>query len=124
LYVDISFERNLTQNENMNLILYTLFKYLTCCFTNVKRFRTSLRKIFEPKKPESGEWRKLHDGTLIINRVCYATEITSIKVIKLRRTGWFGHVVQKAEIRNAYKTFVGRPEGKEFGGVRFGGRTM
>jgi hypothetical protein len=33
-------------------------------------------------------------------------------MIKSRRMKWTGHVVRMAEMRNAYKTFVGKPEGK------------
>jgi hypothetical protein len=35
-----------------------------------------------------------------------------IRTIKSRRIGWAGHVAQMREKRNAYRIFVGRPEGK------------
>jgi hypothetical protein len=33
-------------------------------------------------------------------------------MIKTRRMRWTGHVAQMGEKRNAYRIFVGRPEGK------------
>jgi hypothetical protein len=37
---------------------------------------------------------------------------TIIKVIKSRRMRYEGHVAQMGEKRNAYRIFVGKPEGK------------
>jgi hypothetical protein len=35
-----------------------------------------------------------------------------IRIIKLRKMRWEGHVVQMGEKRNVYRLFVGKPEGK------------
>jgi len=68
-----------------------------------------LRRIFVPKMEEiTGEWRKVHNEEL--------TDLYSspsiIRVIKLRRMRWVGHVACKGERRGAYRVFVGKPEGK------------
>ena len=48
-----------------------------------------LRRIFGPKKDEvTGGWRKLHDEEL---NVLYSSTNT-VRVIKLRRMRWAGHV--------------------------------
>jgi hypothetical protein len=44
-----------------------------------------------------GEWRKLP---------------SIIRIIKLRRMRWTGHVVRMGEKRNAYRLLVGKPEKK------------
>jgi hypothetical protein len=35
-----------------------------------------------------------------------------IRIMKLRRIRWAGHVAQMGEKRNAYRLLVGKPEGK------------
>jgi hypothetical protein len=35
-----------------------------------------------------------------------------IRIIKLRRMGWTGHVARMGEKRNAYRLLVGKPEGR------------
>jgi hypothetical protein len=35
-----------------------------------------------------------------------------IKMVKSRRMRWAGHVARMGENRNAYRIFVGKPEGK------------
>jgi hypothetical protein len=35
-----------------------------------------------------------------------------IRIIKLRRMSWAGHVAQMGEKRNVYRLLVGKPEGK------------
>jgi hypothetical protein len=35
-----------------------------------------------------------------------------IRIIKSRRMRWAGHVARMGEKRNAYRTLVGKPEGK------------
>jgi hypothetical protein len=35
-----------------------------------------------------------------------------IRIIKSRRMRWEGHVARMGEKRNAYRLFVGKPEGK------------
>jgi hypothetical protein len=68
-----------------------------------------LRKIFGPKRDEmTGEWRKLHNEEL---RDLYSSP-SIIRIIKLRRMRWAGHVVRMGDKRNAYKLLVGKPEGK------------
>jgi hypothetical protein len=41
----------------------------------------------------------------------YST-LNIIRMIKSKRMGWVGHVVRIGETRNAYRTLVGKPEGK------------
>ncbi|KAJ4433358.1 hypothetical protein ANN_15617 [Periplaneta americana] len=68
-----------------------------------------LRKIFGAKRDEvTGEWRKLHNGEL---HALYSSP-DIIRNIKSRRLRWAGHVARMGESRNAYRVFVGRPEGK------------
>ncbi|KAJ4428047.1 hypothetical protein ANN_24061 [Periplaneta americana] len=68
-----------------------------------------LRKIFGAKRDEvTGEWRKLHNAEL---HVLYSSP-DIIRNIKSRRLRWAGHVARMGESRNAYRVFVGRPEGK------------
>jgi hypothetical protein len=53
-----------------------------------------LRKIFGPKRDQvTGEWRRLHDEEL------YDLNISPniIRVIKLRRMRWAGHVARMGE---------------------------
>ncbi|KAJ4441640.1 hypothetical protein ANN_11498 [Periplaneta americana] len=55
-----------------------------------------LRKMFGAKRDEvTGQWRKLHNAEL--------------QALRLK---WAGHVSHMDESRNAYRVFVGRPEGK------------
>jgi hypothetical protein len=68
-----------------------------------------MRRIFGPKKDEvTVEWRKLHNEKL---RDLYSSP-SIIGIIKLRRMRWAGHVARMGEKRNAYRLFVGKPEGK------------
>jgi hypothetical protein len=68
-----------------------------------------LRRIFGPKRDEvMGEWRKLHNEEL---RDLYSSP-SIIRIIKLRRMRWAGHVARMEEKRNAYRLLVGKPEGK------------
>jgi hypothetical protein len=55
-----------------------------------------------------GEWRKLHNKEL--HDLYSAPSI--IRIIKLRRMSWAGHVTQMGEKRNPYRLLVGNPEGK------------
>jgi hypothetical protein len=69
-----------------------------------------LRRIFGPKRNEvPGEWRRLH------NKELYAlySSPSIIRVIKLRRFRWAGHVARMGERRDAYRALVGKPEGRE-----------
>jgi hypothetical protein len=58
-----------------------------------------LRRTFEPKRDEmTGEWRKLHNKEL---RDLYSSP-SIIRIIKLWRMRWAGHVARMGEKRNAY----------------------
>jgi hypothetical protein len=68
-----------------------------------------LRRIFGPKRDEvTEEWRKLHNEEL---HDLYSSP-SIIRIMKLRRMRWAGHVARKGEKRNAYRLFVGKPEGR------------
>jgi hypothetical protein len=56
----------------------------------------------------TGGWRRLHNEEL--NDLCSSPNI--IRVIKLRRMRWVGHVARKGEKRGACRILVGRPEGR------------
>jgi hypothetical protein len=59
-----------------------------------------LRRIFGPKRDEvTGEWRKLHNEEL---RDLYSSP-SIIRIIKLRRIRWAGHVARMGEKGNAYR---------------------
>jgi PAS domain-containing protein len=62
-----------------------------------------LRRIFGSKRGEvTGEWRKLLDEEL--NDLYSFPNI--IRVIKLRRVRWVGHVVRMGERRGAYRVLM------------------
>jgi len=68
-----------------------------------------LRRIFGPRRDEvTGEWRRLHNEEL--NDLYCSPNI--VRVIKLRRMRWAGHVARMGEERGAYMVLVGKPEGK------------
>jgi hypothetical protein len=68
-----------------------------------------LRGIFGLKRDGvTGEWRRLHNEEL--NNLYSSPNI--IRVIKLRRMRWAGHVARMGEGRGAYRIFVGRREGR------------
>jgi hypothetical protein len=68
-----------------------------------------LRRIFGPKRDEgTGEWRKLHNEEL---RDLYSSP-SIIRIIKLRRMRWAGHVTRRGEKRAGYRLLVGKPEGR------------
>jgi hypothetical protein len=68
-----------------------------------------LRRIFGRKSDEvAGEWRKLHNKEL---HDLYSSP-SIIRIIKLWRMRWAGHVARMGEKRNAYRLLVGMPEGK------------
>jgi hypothetical protein len=68
-----------------------------------------LRRIFGPKRDEvTGGWRKLHNEELH-NLYCLPS---IIRIIKLRRMRWAGHVAWMGEKRNVYRLLVRKPEGK------------
>jgi hypothetical protein len=67
-----------------------------------------LRRIFRPKRDEvTGGWRKLHN-----EEICDLYPTSSIiRIIKSKRMRWAGHVARMREKKNAYRLFVGKPEG-------------
>jgi hypothetical protein len=68
-----------------------------------------LRRIFGPKGDEViGGWRKLHNEEL---HDLYSS-LSIIRIIRLRRMRWAGHVTRMGEKRNVYRLLVGKPEGK------------
>jgi hypothetical protein len=67
-----------------------------------------LRRIFGPKKDEvTGGWRKLHYEEF---HNLYSSPST-IRMIKSRMR-WSWHVARMGEKMNAYRTLVGKPDGK------------
>jgi hypothetical protein len=65
------------------------------------------RRIFGPKRAEVvGGWRKLHNKEL---RDLYSSPRV-IRIIKLRRRRWAGHVAQMERRGNTYMLLMGRPE--------------
>jgi len=68
-----------------------------------------LRRIFGPRKDEvTGEWRRLYKEKL--NDLYSSPNI--VRVIKLRRMRWAGHVVCMGVERGMYRVLVGKPEGR------------
>jgi hypothetical protein len=68
---------------------------------------TVLRRIYGPKRKEDRLWRKLHDE---FHSLYSSPNI--VRVIKLRRMRWAGHVACVEEGRGDYRVLVGRPKGK------------
>ena len=68
-----------------------------------------LRRIFVPRRDEvPGEWKRLHKEEL--NDLYCSPNI--VRVIKLKRMRWAGHVARMGEERGVYRVLVGNPEGK------------
>jgi hypothetical protein len=66
-----------------------------------------LRRIFGPKRDGvTGEWRRLH------NKELCALYSPNIRVMKSRILRWAGHVARMGERRGAYRTLVGKREGR------------
>ena len=64
-----------------------------------------LKRIFGPRRDEvTGEWGKLHTEEL--NDLYCSPNI--VRVIKLRRMRWVGHVARVMEIRGVYRVLVGK----------------
>jgi hypothetical protein len=76
--------------------------------TGLRFLKTVLRRIFGPERDEDGSWRKLHNDEL---HNLYST-LNIVRVIKLRRMRWAGHVASMGEGRGVYRVLVGKPEGK------------
>jgi len=61
-----------------------------------------LRRIFGPKRDKvTREWRKLHNEELVD---LYSSP-NIVRVIKLRRIGWAGHVARMGEKRGGTQGF-------------------
>jgi hypothetical protein len=56
----------------------------------------------------TGEWRKLHNEEL--NDLYSLPNI--VRVVKLRRMGWAGHVARMGEERGVHRVLVGKLEGQ------------
>jgi hypothetical protein len=67
-----------------------------------------LRRIFGHKREEDGSWRKFHNDEL---HSLYSSP-NIVRVIKSRKMKGAGHVACMGEVRDVYRVFVGRPEGK------------
>jgi hypothetical protein len=71
-----------------------------------------LRRAFGPKRDEvTGKWKKLHNEEL--NDLYSLPNI--VRVVKLRRMRWAGHVAHMGEDRGVHRVcrvLVGKPEGK------------
>jgi hypothetical protein len=68
-----------------------------------------LRRIFGPKWDEAtGEWRRLHDEELY---TLYSSR-NIIRVIKLKRMRWAGHVACMGERSSGYWVLVSNHEGR------------
>jgi hypothetical protein len=81
-----------------------------------------LRRVFGPKRGEvTGEWRRLRNEEH--NDVYSSPNI--IRLIKLRRMRWTGHVARMEERRGAYRILVGRlREGDHLGDPGVDGRVI
>ena len=67
-----------------------------------------LKRIFEPKKDENGEWIRLHNEEL---HSLYRSPVI-IRVIKSRRLRWAGHEAEMEEFRSSFKILAGKPTRK------------
>jgi hypothetical protein len=68
-----------------------------------------LWRVFGAKREEVvGGWRRMHSEDL--HDLLASSNI--IRVIKSRRMRWARHVARMGAMRNAYRIFIGEPEGK------------
>ena len=66
-----------------------------------------LRRIFGHKRDEvTGEWRELHNEEL--NDLYSSPSI--VRLIKLRRMRWAGHVARMRVVRGVYSVLMGKHE--------------
>jgi hypothetical protein len=67
-----------------------------------------LRRVFGPKRDEvTGEWRTLHNDEL---NDLYSLP-NFVRVVKLRRWRWAGHVARMGLDRGVHRVLVGKPVG-------------
>ena len=66
-----------------------------------------MRRIFEPKRDENVEWRRLHYEHHSLYRLPNV-----FRVIKSRRSRWAGHIVRMEQCRRAFKILSGKLTGK------------
>ena len=72
-------------------------------------FENRLLRRIGPKRDEvTEEWRKLYNKEL--NDLYSSPNI--VRLMKLRRKRWAGHVAIMGERRGVYRVLVGKPEGK------------
>jgi len=101
--------------RNRTIILPVLYGCETWSLTlrEVRRLRMLenrvLRKVFGSNRDYvTGEWRKIHNEEL---SYLYCSP-NIIRVIKLRRMRWAGHVALLWERRGVYRVLGDKPEGK------------
>jgi hypothetical protein len=70
-------------------------------------FEKRVLKICGPKREVDGSWRTFQSDKL--HGLYSSPKI--IRVIKLRRMSWAGHVARMGEGRGVYRILVGRPKG-------------
>ena len=69
-----------------------------------------LRRIFGLRRDEvTEEWRRLHNEEL---NDLYSSP-NFVRVIKLRRMRWAGHVARMGEERGLYRLLLGKPGGRK-----------
>jgi hypothetical protein len=94
--------------ENLGTWLNKRARHVICdtLYHNQNRV---IRRIFGPKRDEvTGGWRKLHNEEM---HGLYSSP-SIVRVIKVRRMRWAGHVARIGEVRGLYNILVGRPEGR------------
>jgi len=75
-------------------------------------FENVVLRILRHRSDEvTGEWRRLHNEEL--NDLYSSPNI--VRVIKLRRIRWAGHVAHVDEERGVYRVLVGKSEGETTG---------
>ena len=79
-----------------------------CPFNLFFLFVNLCLRIFEPRRDENGEWRRLHNEEL--HSLYHSPNI--VRMIKSRRLRWAGHVARMEDGRSACKILTGKPSGK------------
>ena len=69
-----------------------------------------LRRIFEPKRDNNGEWRRFHNEEL--HSLYRSPNIPVVSVIMSRRLRLTGHVDRMEEGKSDFKILTGTPTGK------------